>query len=45
MFGKNILLPYLLNRRIDTLDYAIISHFDTDHCGRNSLHHERNKGK
>lgn len=29
--GKNILLPYLLDRKIKTLDYVIISHFDTDH--------------
>ena len=31
--GKvDILLPYLLNRRIRTLDYVVISHFDSDHC-------------
>ena len=29
--GKNILLPYFLDRRIKKLDYIIISHFDTDH--------------
>lgn len=29
--GKNILLPYLLDRGITKLDYIIISHFDTDH--------------
>ena len=29
--GKNILLPYLLARRITTIDYMIISHFDSDH--------------
>ncbi|MBO5349386.1 MAG: DNA internalization-related competence protein ComEC/Rec2 [Clostridia bacterium] len=29
--GKNILLPYLLDRRIKKLDYMIISHFDSDH--------------
>lgn len=29
--GKNILVPYLLDRKIMTLDYIIISHFDTDH--------------
>lgn len=32
MFGKNILLPYLLNRRIREIDYMIFSHYDTDHC-------------
>lgn len=31
--GKNIVLPYLLDRGIKSLDYAIISHFDFDHCG------------
>ncbi len=30
--GENILLPYLLDRGIKKLDYAIISHFDSDHC-------------
>lgn len=30
--GKNILLPYLLDRRIKKLDYVMISHFDSDHC-------------
>lgn len=31
--GKNnILLPYLLDRRINKIDYVMISHFDSDHC-------------
>lgn len=30
--GKNTLLPYLLDRNIKSLDYIIISHFDSDHC-------------
>lgn len=30
--GKNILLPYLLDRRITKIDYMLISHFDSDHC-------------
>ena len=29
--GKNILIPYLLDRKIKTIDYMIVSHFDTDH--------------
>lgn len=29
--GENILLPYLLDRRITTLDYIMISHYDSDH--------------
>lgn len=32
--GKNTLLPYLLDRKITQLDYAMISHFDSDHCLR-----------
>lgn len=34
--GKNILIPYLLNKKIKTIDYVIISHFDTDHVRRNT---------
>lgn len=29
--GENVVLPYLLNRKIWKLDYMIISHFDSDH--------------
>ena len=29
--GEKTLLPYLLDRRITTLDYVMISHLDTDH--------------
>jgi len=32
--GEKTLLPYLLNRRVRTLDCVMISHFDTDHCAR-----------
>lgn len=35
--GKNILLPYLLDRRIRKLDYVFVSHFDTDHVRRNII--------
>lgn len=31
--GKNILLPYLLDRKIKKIDYVIISHADMDHIG------------
>lgn len=31
--GKNIVLPYLLDRGITKLDYIIISHCDSDHIG------------
>lgn len=27
-----VLLSYLLDRRIKTIDYIVISHFDSDHC-------------
>lgn len=30
--GESTLVPYLLNRGVDTLDYIIVSHFDADHC-------------
>lgn len=31
--GKtNVLFQYLLDRRINKIDYIIISHFDSDHC-------------
>lgn len=31
--NQNILVPYLLARKIKTLDYVVISHFDSDHSG------------
>lgn len=30
---QNILVPYLLAKKIKTLDYVIVSHFDSDHSG------------
>ena len=30
--GRNTLEPYLLDRKINKIDYAIISHYDQDHC-------------
>ena len=32
-YGKNVILPYLMDRRIRKIDYIIISHFDSDHIG------------
>lgn len=32
--GENILIPYLLARKIKKIDYIFISHFDTDHVRR-----------
>ena len=39
--GENTLLPYLLSRRITSLDYIICSHFDTDHCRRFIICHRK----
>lgn len=30
--GKNVLVPYLLTKKITKIDYAFISHMDSDHC-------------
>lgn len=30
--GEQTLFPYLLDRGINTIDYVIVSHFDSDHC-------------
>lgn len=30
--NPNVLLSYLLDRQIKTIDYILISHFDSDHC-------------
>ncbi|MBO5005457.1 MAG: MBL fold metallo-hydrolase [Clostridia bacterium] len=32
--GEKTLLPYLLARQVKSIDYIIISHFDSDHCQR-----------
>ncbi len=32
-YGENVVLPYLLKNGIGYLDYVIVSHFDSDHCG------------
>lgn len=29
--GKKVLIPYILSKKINNIDYLIISHFDTDH--------------
>ncbi len=41
--GEKTLLPYLLDRRINKLDYIIISHFDSDHVRFYSIFAKRNK--
>lgn len=40
--GKNTLLPYLLDRGCNSIDYMIISHFDNDHVGRFIICNARN---
>lgn len=40
--GKNTLLPYLLDRGFNSIDYMIISHFDNDHVGRFAIFDSRN---
>lgn len=42
---EKTLLPYLLDRRINKLDYIIISHFDSDHVRFYSIFAKRNKSK
>ena len=32
-YGENVVLPYLLKHKINSLDYVMVSHFDSDHCG------------
>ena len=39
--GEKIDIPYLLDRKVKQLDYVMISHFDTDHVGRNIDNNER----
>ncbi len=43
--GEKTLLPYLLDKRINKLDYIIISHFDSDHVRFYSIFAKRNKSK
>ena len=31
--GEKTLLPYIFDRGFNELDYIIVSHFDSDHCG------------
>ena len=32
-YGKSVVMPYLLDKKISSLDYIMISHFDSDHAG------------
>jgi len=42
---QNILVPYLLARKIKKIDYVMVSHFDSDHSGRNKGCNREFKGK
>ena len=43
--GEQTLLPYLLDKKITTIDYMIFSHFDSDHCKRVIYHNEKMESK
>ena len=43
--GKKIVVPYLLDRGYQQLDYVMVSHFDQDHVRFDSIFITRNKSK
>lgn len=32
-YGEQVVVPYLLDRKITKIDFLMVSHFDADHCG------------
>lgn len=32
-YGENVVVPYLLDRKITKIDFLMVSHFDSDHAG------------
>lgn len=44
-YGEKVVLPYLLDRKIMSLDYIMISHFDSDHVRRNNTYFRKFKSK
>lgn len=32
-YGENVVVPYLLDRKITKIDFLMVSHFDSDHSG------------
>ena len=38
--GKNTLLPYILDRGYNSIDFMIVSHFDNDHVRRTFIFNE-----
>ena len=43
--GKNTLLPYILDRGYNKIDFVFISHFDSDHVRWNFVSIKRNRSK
>ena len=43
--GKSTVLPYILDKGFNKLDYVFISHFDYDHIGRDLKYIRRNKSR
>ena len=43
--GEKVLLPYLLDRGITKLDYVLITHFDSDHVGRDTYNIAKYKSR
>ncbi len=43
--GESTLLPYLLDRKINKIDYIVISHFDADHARFYPIFVTRNKSE
>lgn len=43
--GKKVLLPYLLDRGITKINYALITHCDADHINRNSYNIAKHKSR
>lgn len=37
-YGKNVVFPYLLDRKVSKINYIFISHFDSDHVGRINIY-------
>ena len=44
-YGENVVLPYLLKHGISSLDYVMVSHFDSDHCRRTIFYFRKYKSE
>lgn len=36
-YGEQVVVPYLLDRKITKIDFLMVSHFDFDHCRTDCL--------